>query len=56
MAANSKGSVAAELAILRKAADCGFPLVDLELQSAEALKADELQRSLRPRRDHHLAP
>jgi 3-dehydroquinate dehydratase / shikimate dehydrogenase len=37
-----KGSVAAELAILRKAADCGFPLVDLELQSAEALKSDEL--------------
>jgi len=33
-----KGSVAAEVAILRKAADCGFPLADLELQSAEALK------------------
>ena len=38
-----KGSVAAELAILRKAADLGFPLVDLELQSAESLKADELR-------------
>ncbi len=38
-----KGSVAAELAVLRKAADIGFPLVDLELQSAEALKADDLQ-------------
>jgi len=37
-----KGSLAAELAVLRKAADCGFPLVDLELQSAEALKASEL--------------
>ena len=38
-----KGSVANELAILRKAADCGFPLVDLELQSAESLKEDELR-------------
>ncbi len=38
-----KGSVAAELAVLRKAADLGFPLVDLELQSAEALKADDLR-------------
>ncbi len=38
-----KGSVTAELAILRKAADIGFPLVDLELQSAEALKPDELR-------------
>src|ERR1700679_3927793 len=38
-----KGTVAAELAILRKAADCGFPLVDLEFQSAEALKADDLR-------------
>ena len=37
-----KGSVAAELAVLRKAADCGFPLVDLELQSAQALKTAEL--------------
>ena len=38
-----KGSVAAELAVLRKAADSGFPLVDLELQSAEALKAEDLK-------------
>jgi len=38
-----KGSVAAELAVLRKAADVGFPLADLELQSAEALKADEMK-------------
>ena len=38
-----KGSASAELAILRKAADSGFPLVDLEVQSAEALKADELR-------------
>ncbi len=38
-----KGSVANEIAILRKAADCGFPLVDLELQSAEAMKTDELR-------------
>jgi len=38
-----KGSVAAELAVLCKAADCGFALVDLELQSAEALKADEFR-------------
>ena len=38
-----RGSVAAQLAVLRKAADCGFPLVDLELQSVEALKADDLR-------------
>jgi len=38
-----KGSVAAELAVLRKAADAGFPLADIELQSAEALKADEMK-------------
>ncbi len=38
-----KGSVAAQLAVLRKAADIGFPLVDLELQSAESLKAAELK-------------
>ncbi len=34
-----KGSVAAELAVLLKAADVGFPLVDIELQSAKSLKA-----------------
>ncbi len=38
-----RGSLANELAILRKAADAGFPLVDLELQSADSLKADELR-------------
>ena len=38
-----KGSVAAELAILLKAADAGFPLVDIELQSAKSLKADQLR-------------
>jgi 3-dehydroquinate dehydratase/shikimate dehydrogenase len=39
-----KGSVAAELAVLLKAADAGFPLVDIELQSAKSLKADQLRR------------
>jgi len=38
-----KGSVANEVAILRKAADSGFQLVDLELQSAESMKAAELR-------------
>jgi len=38
-----RGSAAAELAVLMKAADAGFPLVDLELQSAQALKEQELQ-------------
>jgi 3-dehydroquinate dehydratase/shikimate dehydrogenase len=38
-----KGSVANQLAVLRKAADLGFQLVDLELQSAEALKASDLR-------------
>ena len=38
-----KGSVAAQLAVLRKAAESGFPLADVELQSAEALKPDELR-------------
>ena len=33
-----RGSVAAQLDVLLKAADSGFQLVDLELQSAEALK------------------
>ena len=36
-------SVAAELNLLLKAADSGFPLVDLELQSVQALKAEALQ-------------
>jgi len=38
-----KGSVASELGILRKAAEAGFPLVDLELRSAQALKSAELR-------------
>lgn len=38
-----KGSVAGELGVLRKAADLGFPLADLELQGAQALKADDLK-------------
>ncbi|HUI83895.1 MAG TPA: shikimate dehydrogenase [Candidatus Binatia bacterium] len=38
-----RGSVAAELAVLRRAADVGFPLVDLELQTADALKANDLR-------------
>jgi 3-dehydroquinate dehydratase / shikimate dehydrogenase len=38
-----RGSVAAELSVLLKAADSGFQLVDLELQSAKALKFQELQ-------------
>src|SRR5271169_4006392 len=38
-----RGPVAAELNLLLKAADAGFPLVDLELQSVEALKAEDLQ-------------
>ncbi len=38
-----KGSIAAELALLLKAADAGFPLVDIELQSAKSLKADQLR-------------
>ena len=38
-----RGSVAAQLAVLLKAADAGFQLVDLELQSVKALKPQELQ-------------
>ncbi len=38
------GSVAAELDVLVRAADAGFHLVDLELESAESLKKGELQR------------
>jgi 3-dehydroquinate dehydratase/shikimate dehydrogenase len=38
-----KGSVANQLVVLRKAADLGFQLVDLELQSVESLKAAELR-------------
>ena len=38
------GSVAAEVEILSKAAEAGFHLADLELQSAEALKRADLQK------------
>jgi 3-dehydroquinate dehydratase / shikimate dehydrogenase len=39
-----KGTIAAELEILQKAASSGFHLVDLELQSAEAIKSSELDK------------
>ena len=39
-----KGTIAAELEILQKAASSGFQLVDLELQSAEAIKSSELDK------------
>ena len=38
-----KGSVANQVAVLRKAAEVGFELADLELPSAQALKSKELQ-------------
>ncbi len=38
-----RGTVAAELSVLLKAADSGFQLVDLELQSVQALKSAELE-------------
>jgi 3-dehydroquinate dehydratase/shikimate dehydrogenase len=38
------GSVAAELEVLTKAAEAGFHLADLELDSAEALKKADLQK------------
>ena len=38
-----KGSVANQVAVLRKAAEVGFELADLELPSAQALKSRELQ-------------
>ena len=38
------GSVAAEMEVLTKAASSGFHLVDLELESAEALKKGEFQK------------
>src|SRR5271156_6203018 len=39
-----KGTIAAELEVLQKAASSGFHLVDLELQSAEALKHGQLDK------------
>ncbi len=39
-----KGTIAAELEILQKAASAGFHLVDLELQTAEALRHGQLDK------------
>ncbi len=39
-----KGSLAAEVDILTKAIACGFHLVDLELESAEAMKHAEFEK------------
>jgi len=39
-----KGKIADELEILQKAASSGFQLVDVELQTAEAIKAAELDK------------
>ena len=39
-----KGTIAAELEVLQKAAGSGFHLLDLELQTAEELEASELEK------------
>jgi 3-dehydroquinate dehydratase / shikimate dehydrogenase len=39
-----KGSIAAELEVLQKAASSGFHLIDLELESVESIKAAELEK------------
>ncbi len=39
-----KGSLAAEVEILTKAIACGFHLIDLELESAEAMKRAEFEK------------
>src|ERR1700761_113869 len=39
-----KGTIAAELEVLQKAAASGFHLLDLELQTAEAIEAAELEK------------
>jgi 3-dehydroquinate dehydratase / shikimate dehydrogenase len=39
-----KGALAAELEVLSKAAGAGFHVIDLELQSVEAIKAAELEK------------
>jgi 3-dehydroquinate dehydratase / shikimate dehydrogenase len=39
-----KGSIASELAVLHKAASAGFQFVDLELESAEGMKAADYQK------------
>jgi 3-dehydroquinate dehydratase/shikimate dehydrogenase len=39
-----KGTIAAELEVLEKAATSGFHLIDLELQTAEAIKAGQIDK------------
>lgn len=39
-----KGTIAAELEVLEKAADSGFHLVDLELQTAESIKRAQVEK------------
>src|SRR5271156_2540789 len=39
-----KGTVAAELEVLQKAGAAGFHLLDLELQTAEAIQASDLEK------------
>src|SRR5580698_3410878 len=39
-----KGTIAAELEVLQKATASGFHLLDLELQTAEAIKASDLDK------------
>jgi len=39
-----RGSVAAEVEILRKAADAGFHLVDVELESAQVMRTSDLDK------------
>jgi 3-dehydroquinate dehydratase / shikimate dehydrogenase len=39
-----KGSIAAELEVLQKACPSGFHLIDLELETAQAMKAEELEK------------
>ncbi|MGH9585754.1 MAG: shikimate dehydrogenase [Acidobacteriaceae bacterium] len=39
-----KGTIAAELEVLEKAADAGFHLVDLELQTAESIKRAQVEK------------
>ena len=39
-----KGAIAAELEVLQKAGASGFHLMDLELETAEAIKASDLEK------------
>jgi 3-dehydroquinate dehydratase/shikimate dehydrogenase len=48
-----KGTIAAELEVLQKATASGFHLLDLELQTAEAIKAPDLEKLRSPRRGPH---